>query len=297
MPIIRTPDERFKNLKDFPYTPHYIEIKGLRVHYIDEGSGEIILCLHGEPTWSYLYRKMIPLFVRAGFRVIAPDFIGFGRSDKYTEQYEYTFKMHFKMLENFLQKLEFTNITLVCQDWGGLIGLPVAVKNSNRFARLVIMNTFLPTGEEKATTGFWGWRNFAAQTDLIASLCVRGGTVTGNKLPQEVLDAYDAPFPDRSYKAGMQVFPLIVPTSPEMTGASEMKKARERLSKWNKPALVMFSDSDPIMTGLDEFFRELIPTAKEQPKIIIKKASHFLQEDKGKEIAQHIIDFIKRTPI
>ncbi len=298
MPIIRTPDKYFENLKDFPFKPHYVEIDGLRMHYIDEGSGELLFCLHGEPTWSYLYRRMIPPFVDAGYRVIAPDFIGFGRSDKYTEQAEYTFQMHIKTLEKFVTILNLTDITLVCQDWGGLIGLAVAASNAERFSRLVIMNTFLPTGEEKLSQGFWNWRNFAARTpDLIASIVVRGGCYSGNTLSKEVLTAYDAPFPDKRYKAGMQVFPLIVPIAPEMPGAKEMKKTRQILSKWDKPVLIMFSDNDPVMIGGDEFFRELIPTARDQPKITIKDAAHFLQEDKGEEIAGLIIDFMKRTAV
>lgn len=298
MPVIRTSDERFENLKDFPYKPHYVEIKGLRVHYVDEGSGEIILCLHGEPTWAYLYRKMIQPFIKAGYRVIAPDFIGFGRSDKFTEQEEYTFHMHYATIESFILSLDLSDITLVCHDWGGLIGLTVAAKNPDRFARLVILNTFLPTGEEEMSEGFKRWRDFAARTpDLIASLVVRNGTVIRKDLPVDVMLAYDAPFPDSRYKAGMQVFPLIVQISSDMPGAAEIKEARQILAKWHKPTLVLFSDSDPIMTGLDEFFRNLIPPAKEEPKIIIKNAAHFLQEDKGEEIAEHILEFMKRNSI
>lgn len=298
MPIIRTPDERFENLSDFPYEPHYVEIKGLRVHFIDEGEGDIILCLHGEPTWSYLYRKMIPLLVKAGYRVIAPDFIGFGRSDKYTEQSEYSFGLHYDTIEDFIVSLDFANITLVCQDWGGCIGLTVAAMNTDYFARLVIMNTFLPTGEEKLNKGFLDWKAIVERTpDLIASRIVQRTTILGKNLPPEEFAAYDAPFPDKRYKAGMQVFPLLVPITPDMQGATEMKEARNRLAKWNKPAIIMFSDSDPVMAGYDSFFRELIPTAKEQPQITIKQASHFLQEDKGEEIAQNIVDFLKRTPL
>ncbi len=298
MPVIRTPDERFLNLPDYPFSPHYIEIDGVRVHYIDEGSGEVILCLHGEPSWSYLYRKMIPLFVEGGYRVIAPDFIGFGRSDKYTEQDEYSFQMHYQTIVAFIEAINLTDITLVCQDWGGLIGLTVAAKTSQRFARLVIMNTFLPTGENNVSEGFMAWRNFAARTpDLVASLVVRGGTVTGKNMLEEVSAAYDAPFPDARYKAGMQAFPLLVPIRADMPGAAEMKEARHLLSSWNKPALIIFSDRDPVTRGGDRFFRRLIPKSQEQPEITIAGAGHFLQEDKGEEIALHIRDFIARTPV
>lgn len=294
MPVIRTPDERFANLPDFPYQPRYVEVNGLRVHYIDEGQGEIILCLHGEPSWSYLYRKMIPILA-GEHRVMAMDFVGFGRSDKFTERDEYSFQMHYDTLVGFINALDLWDITIVVQDWGGLIGLPVAAAMADRFARLVIMNTGLPTGEERMSEGFKAWRNFAAHVpDMDIGRVIVSGTIHGAQMSPEVIAAYDSPFPDATYKAGAMAFPLLVPITPDDPASPAMRQARERLSQWRKPALIMFSDGDPITRGADRFFRALIPSAKEQPEITIHDAGHFLQEDKGEEIARHILDFMAR---
>ncbi len=296
MTILRTPDEQFENLPDYDFSPNYVNIGDTRMHYVDEGVGdEVILCLHGEPTWSYLYRHIIPPLAEQ-YRVVAPDLIGFGKSDKYSELDDYSYQMHFDKLVGFIEALDLKNITLICQDWGGLLGLTIAANHSERFARLVVLNTFLPTGEETPSDAFLQWRAFSERIGTkmkVGRLIAQ--TITQYDLPDGIIAAYDAPYPDNSYKAGAAIFPLLVPISPDMDGAKEMKAARQTLSQWQKPVLVMFSDSDPILGGAVKFFRRLFPTAGDQPEITIKGAGHFLQEEKGSEIAGHVHDFIQRT--
>jgi len=297
MPVVRTPDEHFSRLPDFSFTPHYIDVNGLRIHYVDEGKGETMLCLHGEPSWSFLYRKMItPMSEK--HRVIAMDFVGFGRSDKFVEREAYTFNMHLDTLMGFIKAMDLEQITVVVQDWGGLIGLAAVAHMPEYFARLIIMNTFLPTGKSKPSEAFLAWRSYVENhPDLQIGRSILGGMAHPENITKEVVAAYEAPFPDIKYKAGAAMWPLLVPISPDDPASAEMQHAREVLSKWDKPALIMFSDKDPITGGGDKFFRSLIPTAKDQPEIVIKDAGHFLQEEKGEEISQHIRDFIKRTPV
>ena len=292
MIILRTPDDRFANLPDYPFAPNYIMINDVRMHYVDEGEGETILCLHGEPSWSFLYRKMItPL--SENYRVVAPDFVGFGRSDKYANEEDYTFHMHVDKLTKFIERLDLQDITLVVQDWGGMIGLTVATQIPERFARLVIMNTGLPGGE-KMPEAFMRWRAVCEKFGrrLPIGRLVDGGTTTD--LSDAVKAAYEAPFPDMTYKAGAAIWPLLVPMHPDDPGAKEMRQARNVLSTWEKPALVLFSDKDPITKGGDLWFRRLMRIRKDdQPHIVINNAGHFLQEDKGEEIAAHIGQFIE----
>jgi len=291
--MTRTPEERFFGLPGFPYAPHYVEINGGRLHYVDEGEGETILCLHGEPTWSYLYRKMIPP-LKQNYRIIAPDFFGFGRSDKFTRVKDYSFYMHYRTLIRFMEKLELKDVTLVVQDWGGLIGLSVLGKYPELFKRVVIMNTSLPTGKRSLSLPFKLWRVFARYWPTFPiSNIIKWGTYRSIKdLP---LRGYQAPFHDKSSTAGARAWPMLVPSHPKAEGVNQIKRAREVLSKWQKPALVLFSDSDPVTKGADRWFKENIPTAKNEPEIVIERAGHFLQEDKGKEIAEHIHDFIQRS--
>lgn len=296
MTVLRTADERFDKLPDYDFRPHYLQIGDTRMHYVDEGQGaETVLCLHGEPTWSYLYRSMIPPLA-ADYRVVAPDMVGFGKSDKYAELDAYSFQMHYDKLLGLIETLDLRSITLVCQDWGGPLGLTMAANHSERFARLVVLNTFLPTGAEKISDAFLQWLAFSRKVGTrmqVGRLIAQ--TITRYELPAAVIAAYDAPYPDDSYKAGAAVFPSLVPISPEMPGAKETRAAIQSLSRWQKPVLVMFSDGDPILGGAVGFFRRLFPTAAQQPEITIRDAGHFLQEEKGPEIASHIRAFIQHT--
>ena len=289
MEIFRTPDERFDALPGYDFEPHYTELDGLRMHHVDEGSGDPIVCFHGEPTWAYLYRKMLPPLVAGGNRVICPDYAGFGRSDKPTERGWYTYDRHVELVTRVLEELDVRSATVVVQDWGGPIGLRWAVENSDRVARLAILNTGLFTG--RVSKGFMAWRDFAERNpDLPVGFVVGGATASD--VPEDVVAAYEAPFPNAESKAGAAQFPLIVPISEEMAGASEMRAVMDALSRWDKPALVAFSDQDPVFPypRAGEAFTSVIPTAADQVRI--EGASHFLQEDRGEQIAEEILRFL-----
>jgi len=298
MEILRTPDERFKNLPDFDFTPHYVEIAGLRIHYVDEGppGAAPVLMLHGEPSWSYLYRKLIPVITAAGCRAVAPDLAGFGRSDKPARREDYTYQFHVGVITGLIESLGLREITLVGQDWGGLIGLRVAAENPDRFARIVVANTGLPTGDQPMTEGFMRWREYSQTVENFhVGGIVKGGCM--NDPPPEVIAAYNAPFPDDSYKAGARQFPLLVPIRPDDPASEANRRAWEVLRHWEKPLLTAFSDGDPVTRGGERAFQKLVPGAQGQPHVTILGAGHFLQEDKGEELAQVILDFIRRTEL
>ena len=291
--LLRTPDERFYGLPGYPYDPNYMEINGGRFHYLDEGEGEVILCLHGHPTWSYAYRKMVPI-LKKNYRVVAPDFFGFGRSDKFTRHKDYSFYLHYRSLIHFLEKTELKDITLVVQDWGGLIGLSVLGKHPELFKRVVFMNTSLPIGEEWTSIKFRLWRAFVRfWPKFPIRNVIKWGTY---RTPQaQALGGYEAPYPDEKYKAGLRIMPSLVPTSTSDQGVRQLKRARKVLSTWDKPAIVMFSEHDHVNKGAEQWFRENVPTVNNEPEIIIERAGHFLQEDQGKKIAEHIHEFIQRS--
>ena len=299
MEYLRTPDERFKDLPGYNFDPHYVEVPDgeggkLRVHYIDEGpkDADPVLMIHGEPSWCYLYRRMVPIITAAGFRAVAPDLVGFGRSDKPSKRTDYTYQRHVDWMRSFIEQVDLRNITLVCQDWGGLIGLRLAAEHPDRFARIVAANTFLPTGDMPAGDAFLRWQQYSQETPIFhVGGIVRGGCAT--ELTQEVIEAYNAPFPDDSYKEGARQFPALVPTKPDDPASEANRKAWQVLGKWEKPFLCAFSDSDPITRGGDKAFQSMVPGTKGQPHATIVGGGHFLQEDKGEDLAQVVVNWLK----
>jgi len=295
MKILRTPDERFENLKDYPFAPHYAEVDGVRIHYVDEGprDADPILMLHGEPSWSYLYRFMIPPCA-GEHRVIAPDLVGFGKSDKPASVADYTYQAHVDWITGFVLALDLRRITLVGQDWGSLVGLRVAAENEERFARIVIGNGMLLTGDQKMPGVFKAWRAFARWSPIFPiSRIVDSGT--RRQLDPEERHAYDAPFPSSAYKAGARAFPKLVPTSPRDPAAPACRKAWEVLEAWEKPFLTTFSSGDPITRGGDRHLRKRIPGAKGQKHTTLR-GGHFLQEDSPGEFAAAVLELIAATP-
>lgn len=300
MQVLRTPDERFANLPDFPFTPLYTDIKDasgvtLRIASIDEGprNASPVLLMHGEPTWSFLYRKIIARLVAQGHRAVAPDLVGFGRSDKPAAREDYTYERHVQWMRDWLVAKDLRDITLFCQDWGGLIGLRLVAAMPERFARVVAANTFLPTGGG-ASPAFEAWLHFSQSVpEFPTGRIIKGGSV--RDLAQAEMDAYDAPYPDESYKERARAFPTLVPVKPDMASVAENTEAWKALEAFQKPFLTAFSDQDAVTRGGDERMQARIPGCKGQAHTTIMNGGHFLQEDQPDAVADVIDAFIRRT--
>ena len=302
MEALRTPEERFADLPDYPFEPNYAEVRDgeggiLRVHYLDEGPADAapVLLVHGEPSWSYLYRHMVPILVNAGHRVVVPDLVGFGRSDKPTRQTDYSYARHVAWLSELVfDHLDLRDATFFGQDWGGLLGLRLVAAEPDRFARVVIGNSGLPTGHGPASEAFLRWQRFSQTTpvfpvgDLVGRACT-------TELSAAVVAAYDAPFPDDTFKAGARIFPSFVPTNPDDPETAPNQAAWRVLEAFQKPFLCAFSDSDPVTAGGDAPFLAKVPGARGRQHPTIVGAGHFLQEDAGPELAAVIRDFISDT--
>lgn len=295
MKILRTPDSRFEGLPDYPFEPHYATIAdNLRLHYVDHGprNGQVVIMMHGEPSWSFLYRHMITAVAAAGYRVIAPDLIGFGKSDKPANTSDYSYSRHVGWMTEWFTQIDVSDAVLFCQDWGGLLGLRLVSAFPEKFAGVIAANTGLPTGEGTPSEAFLAWQKFSQTVpEFPVGNIINGATVTD--LTPDVIAAYDAPYLDESYKAGARIFPALVPTSPEQDGAADNRKAWEIFAKFEKPFLTCFSDQDPVTGGGEKHFKRNIPGAKNQPHEIVKGGGHFLQEDVHRELSQIIIDFMK----
>lgn len=300
MKTVRTPDDRFAGLAGYPFAPNYVEVDDtdggtLRVHYLDEGpaDGPVVLAMHGEPSWSYLYRKMIPPMVAAGLRVIAPDLVGFGRSDKPTEQSDYTYARHVAWMQAaIIDHLDLQDATFFGQDWGGLVGLRLVAENPDRFARVVIGNTGLPTGDSPPSEAFLNWQTFSQTVEKFdVGFLIQMATTT--ELSDGEVAAYDAPFPDDTFKAGARIFPTLVPTSPDDPASAANRAAWEVFGAWDKPLICCFSDGDPVTAGGDRAFLASVPGAAGQPHVTVAGANHFFQEDAAAQLAQIVIDAVQ----
>lgn len=299
MRVLRTPDSRFTDLPDFDYEPRYADVGDLRMAYVEAGpaDGEPVLLLHGEPSWSFLYRKLLPVLADAGLRAIAPDLIGFGRSDKPAELTDHSYARHVDWVRAFaFDALDLRNVTVVGQDWGGLIGLRLVAEHGDRFARVVTANTGLPTGDQPMPEVWIRFRDFvAASPDLAVGALVATGCVT--PMPPEVRAAYDAPFPGQEFKAGPRAMPTLIPTSPDDPATEANRAAWQRLSQWHKPFLVAFSDSDPITGAMGPILRAAVPGAAGIEHPTIAGAGHFLQEDAGDLLGREIAAFVAAHPL
>jgi haloalkane dehalogenase len=302
MRVLRTPDARFASLPGFPFQPCYAEVPAgdgtpLRIAYVDEGARTAppLLLLHGEPSWSYLYRSMIPPFVAAGHRVVAPDLVGFGRSDKPAEADAYTYAAHVAWMQSFVHHLALDRVTLFCQDWGGLIGLRLVAAEPDRFARVIASNTGLPTGDLPMPDAFRRWRTYSQSVaPFDAGLIVHRGTCRG--IGEEARTAYNAPFPDESYCVGARRFPLLVPDSPHDPEAPANRAAWLALERFERPFLTVFGANDAITAGADRLMQARIPGTRGQPHQVLGDAGHFIQEDHGPTLATLVLAFIVANP-
>ena len=303
MRCLRTPDERFADLPGYPFAPNYVEIDDtdggtLRVHYLDEGpaDGPVVLCMHGEPSWSYLYRKMIPPLVDAGLRVIAPDLVGFGKSDKPSERSDYTYGRHVAWMQAaIIDHLDLRGATFFGQDWGGLVGLRLVAENADRFDRVIIGNTGLPTGDGPLSKAFLQWQEFSQTTPVFdVGFMLQAATIV--ELSPGEVSAYDAPFPDDTYLAGARIFPTLVPSTPNDPAAEANRAAWRVFEQWTKPFICCFSDSDPVTAGGDRLFLARVPGTAGQPHVTVERAHHFFQEDAAPHLAQIVIDTLNARP-
>ena len=333
MQVLRTPDSHFENLPGYPFSPHYTNVPDgeggkLRIHHVEEGpaDGKPVLCMHGQPTWSYLYRHMIPILAGAGLRAIAPDLVGFGRSDKPSRREDFSYQRQVDWLTAWLVKNDIRDATLIGQDWGGLIGLRMVAENPERFASVVIANSMLPTpegvSEERAKAvrewrantppvtipevmnalsnpdparpeaTFAYWQKWTWETEDLPVALTIAGAIDGRTLSPQEVAAYDAPFPDPSFKMGPRAMPSQVPTLSDDPSLPANLKAWEVLSRWEKPFLCAFSDNDPVTAGADKVLRRRVPGAKGQPHQTIRGGGHFLQEGRGEELAKIVVDFV-----
>lgn len=297
--VLRTPDARFDGLPDYAFAPNYCDITDpdlgdMRLHYVDAGpkDGPVVIMMHGEPSWSYLYRHMIAAVAKAGYRVLAPDLIGFGRSDKPAAQSDYTYAKHVDWITQWVYAAIPRPAVLFCQDWGGLIGLRVAAENTSSFAGIIAANTGLPIGKGTMPEAFVKWREFSKTIPQFPTGMIIQGATETTLSPAEIA-AYEAPYPDESFKAGARIFPSLVPTDPDMNGVEDNKAAWEVFKAWDKPFLTCFSDKDPITGGGEAIFKSRIPGAQGQPHTIVKGGGHFLQEDVHAELSEIIVAFMK----
>jgi haloalkane dehalogenase len=318
--VVRTPDERFAGLVDYPFEPNYVSVTAqgldaLRMHYVDTGprDGPVVLLVHGQPTWSYLYRKVMAVLAQRGFRTLAPDNIGYGRSDKPTQATQYTYRRHVEWMASFVDELDLRDITLVVQDWGGPIGLGTLAAMPERFARVVASNTVLHTSDP-SLEGALTWANYGTgdgrvvleeslldyvtycqrAPELVASTFLYSAT---GALAPEVLAAYDAPFPDQTFTAGMRQMTALIPLTRNDPGAAMGRATMEALQRWDRPFLTAFSDGDPATRGWETVFQQRIPGAAGRVHPTIADAGHFVQEDKGEELGRVVADFIEASPL